>query len=139
MRDYVRGLLASVARKSSWQLAEQTGHPTPDGLHHLAKYALLTAAANRPTTFSRLPARLDRAMHGTSQPTLRPSATQPIEAVRPHLGRPQPAELASPISKDSVRRRVPEALGDRPTGECGAEMTALRGRRRRTASRHQGG
>ncbi|MDN3272574.1 IS701 family transposase [Streptomyces sp. MA15] len=35
MRDYVRGLLAPVARKNSWQLAEQAGHRTPDGLQHL--------------------------------------------------------------------------------------------------------
>ncbi|WP_107489964.1 IS701 family transposase [Streptomyces sp. JV178] len=35
MRDYVRGLLAPVARKNSWQLAEQAGHSTPDGLQHL--------------------------------------------------------------------------------------------------------
>ncbi|WSA82630.1 IS701 family transposase [Streptomyces sp. NBC_01799] len=35
MRDYVRGLLAPVARKNTWQLAEQAGHPTPDGLQHL--------------------------------------------------------------------------------------------------------
>ncbi|MER6821271.1 IS701 family transposase [Streptomyces cellulosae] len=35
MRDYVRGLLALVVRKNSWQLAEQAGHPTPDGLQHL--------------------------------------------------------------------------------------------------------
>ncbi|MFD9593720.1 transposase [Kitasatospora sp. NPDC059973] len=35
MRDYVRGLLAPVARKNSWQLAEQAGHTTPDGLQHL--------------------------------------------------------------------------------------------------------
>uniref|UniRef100_UPI000B01428E IS701 family transposase n=1 Tax=Streptomyces hirsutus TaxID=35620 RepID=UPI000B01428E len=35
VRDYVRGLLAPVARKNSWQLAEQAGHPTPDGLQHL--------------------------------------------------------------------------------------------------------
>nr|WP_215457436.1 IS701 family transposase [Streptomyces sp. ATCC 21386] len=35
MRDYVRGLLAPVARKNSWQLAEQAGHCTPDGLQHL--------------------------------------------------------------------------------------------------------
>ncbi|MGC9443123.1 IS701 family transposase [Streptomyces sp. WG5] len=34
MRDYVRGLLAPVARKNSWQLAEQAGHPTPNGLQH---------------------------------------------------------------------------------------------------------
>ncbi|MFD3565799.1 hypothetical protein [Streptomyces sp. NPDC058667] len=37
MRDYVRGLLAPVARKNSRQLAEQTGRRTPDGLmRHLA-------------------------------------------------------------------------------------------------------
>jgi SRSO17 transposase len=35
MRDYVRGLLSPVARKNSWQLAEQAGHSTPDGLQHL--------------------------------------------------------------------------------------------------------
>ncbi|AEM80227.1 transposase [Streptomyces violaceusniger Tu 4113] len=35
MRDYVRGLLAPVARKNSWQLAEQAGHATPNGLQHL--------------------------------------------------------------------------------------------------------
>ncbi|MEO3753561.1 IS701 family transposase [Streptomyces sp. B6B3] len=35
MRDYVRGLLAPVARKNSWQLAEQAGHSTPNGLQHL--------------------------------------------------------------------------------------------------------
>ncbi len=35
MRDYVRGLLAPVDRKSGWQLAEWAGHATPDGLQHL--------------------------------------------------------------------------------------------------------
>jgi integrase-like protein len=35
MRDYVRGLLAPVARKNSWQLVEQAGHATPDGLQRL--------------------------------------------------------------------------------------------------------
>jgi SRSO17 transposase len=35
MRDYVRGLLAPVARKNSWQLAEHAGHSTPNGLQHL--------------------------------------------------------------------------------------------------------
>jgi SRSO17 transposase len=34
-RDYVRGLFARVARKNSWQLAEQAGHSTPDGLQRL--------------------------------------------------------------------------------------------------------
>ncbi|GAB2904296.1 IS701 family transposase [Streptomyces mayteni] len=32
MRDYVRGLLAPVARKNSWQLAEHAGNATPDGV-----------------------------------------------------------------------------------------------------------
>ncbi|MFJ4866858.1 hypothetical protein [Streptomyces sp. NPDC088748] len=35
MRDYAGGLLAPVARKSSWQLAERAGHATPDCLQHL--------------------------------------------------------------------------------------------------------
>ncbi|MET7926650.1 transposase [Streptomyces sp. NPDC005349] len=37
MRDYVRGLLAPVARKNSWQLAVGRAgrHSTPDGLQHL--------------------------------------------------------------------------------------------------------
>ncbi|ADI03139.1 hypothetical protein SBI_00018 [Streptomyces bingchenggensis BCW-1] len=35
MRDYVRGLLGPVGRKNSWQLAEQAGHTTPDGLRRL--------------------------------------------------------------------------------------------------------
>jgi hypothetical protein len=35
MRDYVPGLLAPVARKNSWQLAEHAGHRAPDGLQHL--------------------------------------------------------------------------------------------------------
>ncbi|MFE1584913.1 hypothetical protein ACFW6Q_04365 [Streptomyces sp. NPDC058737] len=35
MRNYVRGLLAPVARKNSWQLAEQADRPTPDGLQRL--------------------------------------------------------------------------------------------------------
>ncbi|WP_373559093.1 IS701 family transposase [Streptomyces sp. Ag82_O1-15] len=39
MRDYVRGLLAPVARKNSWQLAEHAGHSTPDGLQHLLSRA----------------------------------------------------------------------------------------------------
>lgn len=39
MRDYVRALLAPIARKNSWQLAEQAGHPTPDGLRHLLSRA----------------------------------------------------------------------------------------------------
>ncbi|WP_412775252.1 IS701 family transposase [Streptomyces violaceus] len=39
MRDYVRGLLAPVARKNSWQLAENAGHSTPNGLQHLLSRA----------------------------------------------------------------------------------------------------
>jgi SRSO17 transposase len=39
MRDHVRGLLAPVARKNSWRLAEQAGHTTPDGLQHLLSRA----------------------------------------------------------------------------------------------------
>jgi hypothetical protein len=35
MRDHVRGLLSPVARKNSWQLAEQAGHSTPDPLQDL--------------------------------------------------------------------------------------------------------
>lgn len=39
MRDYVRALLAPVARKDSRQLAEHAGHVTPDGLQHLLSRA----------------------------------------------------------------------------------------------------
>ncbi|MFC5853072.1 transposase [Streptomyces chlorus] len=35
MRDYVRGLLGPVGRKSGRQLAEYASHATPDGLQHL--------------------------------------------------------------------------------------------------------
>ncbi|WDO11335.1 IS701 family transposase (plasmid) [Streptomyces murinus] len=35
MRDYLRGLLAPVARKNGWQLAEYAGHRTPDGFQRL--------------------------------------------------------------------------------------------------------
>ncbi|WP_371129957.1 IS701 family transposase [Streptomyces sp. 2231.1] len=35
MRGYVRGLLAPVARKNSWQLAEWAGHRDPAGMQHL--------------------------------------------------------------------------------------------------------
>lgn len=35
LRDYVGGMLAPVARKSGWQLAEQAGHRRLDGLQHL--------------------------------------------------------------------------------------------------------
>ena len=33
--DYLRGLLSPVERKSGWQLAEQAGHTTPDGVQRL--------------------------------------------------------------------------------------------------------
>ena len=32
---YLRGLLSPVERKNGWQLAEQAGEPTPDGMQHL--------------------------------------------------------------------------------------------------------
>ncbi|MFD5573783.1 transposase [Streptomyces cadmiisoli] len=35
MRDYVRGLLAPVARKNTWQRAEWAGHRDPAGMQHL--------------------------------------------------------------------------------------------------------
>ena len=34
-RAYLRGLLAPVRRKNSWQLAEQIGEPAPHGVQHL--------------------------------------------------------------------------------------------------------
>ncbi|MEV4975925.1 transposase [Streptomyces scopuliridis] len=38
-RDHGCGLLAPVAHKNSWQLAEQADHTTPDGLQHLLSRA----------------------------------------------------------------------------------------------------
>lgn len=35
MRGYLRGLLAPVARKNSWQPAEGAGHRDPAGMQHL--------------------------------------------------------------------------------------------------------
>jgi SRSO17 transposase len=32
---YLQGLLSPVERKNGWQLAEQAGEPTPDGMQHL--------------------------------------------------------------------------------------------------------
>src|SRR5205809_4355928 len=32
---YLRGLLSPVERKNGWQLAEQAGEATPDGMQHL--------------------------------------------------------------------------------------------------------
>ncbi|QCX82460.1 hypothetical protein C9F11_45675 (plasmid) [Streptomyces sp. YIM 121038] len=39
MRAYVHGLLGSVGRKNSWQLAEHAGHNTPHGLQNLLNRA----------------------------------------------------------------------------------------------------
>lgn len=47
MRDYVRGLLAPVGRKNSWQLAEYAGHRDPAGLQHLLNGARWDADAVR--------------------------------------------------------------------------------------------
>lgn len=38
--DYVKGLLAQVGRKNTWQIAEYVGHATPDGLQHLLARAV---------------------------------------------------------------------------------------------------
>ena len=35
VRSYLRGLLGSVERKNSWQLAEAAGDATPYGVQHL--------------------------------------------------------------------------------------------------------
>jgi SRSO17 transposase len=40
LRDYVKGLLAQVGRKNTWQIAEYVGHATPDGLRHLLARAV---------------------------------------------------------------------------------------------------
>src|SRR5687768_17418664 len=47
MRDYLRGLLAPVARKNGWQLAEYAGHRTPDGFQRLLKSSVWNADAVR--------------------------------------------------------------------------------------------
>lgn len=36
---FLRGLLAGVERKNSWQLAEQAGAATPDGMQRLLNHA----------------------------------------------------------------------------------------------------
>ena len=33
--DYLKGLISSVERKNGWQLAEQSGDATPDGVQRL--------------------------------------------------------------------------------------------------------
>src|SRR5947209_4434433 len=40
LRDYVKGLLAQVGRKNTWQIAEFAGHATPDGLQRLLARAV---------------------------------------------------------------------------------------------------
>ncbi|MFF6860270.1 IS701 family transposase [Streptomyces bacillaris] len=47
MRDYLRGLLAPVARKNGWQLAEYAGHRTPDGFQRLLNSSVWDADAVR--------------------------------------------------------------------------------------------
>jgi SRSO17 transposase len=44
---YLRGLLSSIERKNGWQLAEQAGEPTPDGMQHLLARADWDADAVR--------------------------------------------------------------------------------------------
>src|SRR3954462_11266670 len=44
---YLRGLLSPVERKNGWQLAEQAGEPTPDGMQHLLARADWDADAVR--------------------------------------------------------------------------------------------
>lgn len=47
MRDYLRSLLAPVARKNGWQLAEYAGHRTPDGFQRLLNSSVWDADAVR--------------------------------------------------------------------------------------------
>ena len=44
---YVRGLLGNAERKNGWQLAEEMGDPTPDGVQHLLARARWDADAVR--------------------------------------------------------------------------------------------
>src|SRR5947209_2431995 len=44
---YLRGLTSPVARKNGWQLAEQAGEPTPDGMQRLLATADWDADAVR--------------------------------------------------------------------------------------------
>ena len=44
---YVQGLLGEVERKNGWQLAEQAGEPTPDGMQRLLNHARWDADAVR--------------------------------------------------------------------------------------------
>jgi SRSO17 transposase len=45
--NYIRGLLGDAQRKNGWQLAEQLGDPTPDGVQHLLARADWDADAVR--------------------------------------------------------------------------------------------
>jgi SRSO17 transposase len=45
--EYVQGLLSEVKRKNSWQLAEQAGEATPDGMQRLLSSAVWDADAVR--------------------------------------------------------------------------------------------
>ncbi|MFI1742814.1 IS701 family transposase [Streptomyces sioyaensis] len=47
MRDYLRGLVAPVARKNGWQLAEYAGHRTPDGFQRLLNSSVWDADSVR--------------------------------------------------------------------------------------------
>jgi SRSO17 transposase len=44
---YLRGLMSDVARKNSWQLAEQAGESTPDGMQRLLSTAVWDVAGVR--------------------------------------------------------------------------------------------
>jgi SRSO17 transposase len=46
-RGFLRGLLAGVERKNGWQLAEQAGEATPDGMQRLLNHARWDADAVR--------------------------------------------------------------------------------------------
>lgn len=45
--EYIRGLLSEVKRKNGWQLAEQAGEATPDGMQRLLSSAAWSAEAVR--------------------------------------------------------------------------------------------
>jgi SRSO17 transposase len=55
---YIRGLLSDAERKNGWQLAEELGDPTPDGVQHLLSRAHWDADAVRGDLLGYLTARL---------------------------------------------------------------------------------
>jgi SRSO17 transposase len=55
---YLRGLLSDAERKNGWQLAEELGDPTPDGVQHLLRRAHWDADAVRDDLLGYLTARL---------------------------------------------------------------------------------